>query len=64
MYEKEIEILIDKDGKISVEAFGFKGQGCEEAIKFLTQGLGRQLEVYNKNEHSDKQHVQIDQHIG
>ena len=39
--EKEIEIKIDKDGKVSVEAFGFNGQGCEEAIKFIQENCKR-----------------------
>ncbi len=61
---KEIEIKIDKDGKISVEAFGFQGQGCEEAIKFIMDGLGHQESVINKHEHGDIQEVEINQHIG
>jgi len=61
---KEIEIKIDKDGKISVEAFGFQGQGCEEAIKFIMDGLGQQQSVINKHEHGDIQEVEINQHIG
>lgn len=64
MPEKEIGIQIDKDGKVSVEAFGFKGAGCEEAIKFITEGLGRQQEIHNKIEHGDTQNVNINQHIG
>lgn len=64
MAEKEIEIQIDKNGKISVEAFGFHGKGCEEAIKFLMQGLGKQESVRNKAEHGEIQQVEINQHIG
>lgn len=64
MTEKEIEIQIDKNGKVSVEAFGFKGQGCEEAIKFIIDGLGRQVEVHNKIEHGETQNVEINQNIG
>jgi len=64
MPEKEIEIKIDKDGKVDVEAFGFHGQGCEEAIKFITEGLGKQTSVQNKMEHGDQQHVEINQNIG
>lgn len=64
MPEKEIEITIDKDGKISVEAFGFQGEGCEEAIKFITDGLGKQTSVHNKSEFGDVQNVEINQNIG
>jgi len=64
MSEREIEIKIDKNGKVSVEAFGFKGQGCEEAIKFITEGLGKQESVQNKMEYGDTQNVEINQQIG
>ena len=64
MFGKEIEIKIDKDGKVSVEAFGFQGQGSEEAIKFIIDGLGKQESVINKSEHGDIQEVEINQHIG
>ena len=64
MSEKEIEIKIGTDGKISVEAFGFKGQGCEEAIKFITEGLGKIEFINNKPEYGDTQQVEINQHIG
>jgi hypothetical protein len=62
--EREIEIKIDKDGKVSVEAFGFNGQGCEEAIKFITKGLGKQESLTNKMEHGNHQDVEINQNIG
>jgi predicted RNA-binding protein with TRAM domain len=64
MAEKEIEIKIGEDGKVSVEAFGFQGQGCEEAIKFITEGLGKVNSVQNKVEYGDTQEVEINQHIG
>jgi len=64
MPEKEIEIKIDTDGKVTVEAFGFQGQGCEEAIKFITEGLGKVQSVKNKTEYGDTQEVEINQHIG
>ena len=64
MPEREIKVEIDKEGKVSVEAFGFEGQGCEEAIKFITEGLGKQKSVVNKNEYGDIQHVEINQNIG
>lgn len=64
MIGKEIEIKIDKNGKVSIEAFGFQGQGCEEAIKFIIDGLGKQESLINKHEHGDIQEVEINQHIG
>ena len=50
---KEIKIEIDKEGKVSFEAFGYKGNGCEEAIKALSKGLGKQTGKHLKNEYND-----------
>lgn len=64
MSQKEIEIQIDTDGNVTAEAFGFQGQGCEEAMNFLLHGLGKQLSVKNKTEYNDIQNVSINQNIG
>jgi hypothetical protein len=37
---KYIEIVIDEEGKTSVEAHGFGGVGCREATKGIEIALG------------------------
>ena len=37
---KQVVILLGKDGKIQVEANGFKGGTCEEATAFLDDLFG------------------------
>ena len=37
---KRVVVTLGKDGKVSVEAEGFKGPSCLEATKFITDALG------------------------
>jgi hypothetical protein len=36
----EIEIIINPDGSVSVEALGFTGPDCEKATAFIEEALG------------------------
>lgn len=36
---KKIELIIDPAGNVTVEAFGYKGQGCKNATKALEEAL-------------------------
>lgn len=37
---KKVEIILGKDGSVTVEAFGFKGASCLEAVEFLNNLYG------------------------
>jgi len=48
---RELEIVIEPDGKsYTIEAFGFKGQGCKNATQPYTDALGQPTEVNQKME--------------
>lgn len=38
--EKEIEIVIDENGEMTIEAIGYKGKGCAEDIEALMKEIG------------------------
>ena len=38
--KRSIEILIAPDGKLTIDAIGFKGADCDRATKFLETALG------------------------
>lgn len=40
MSNRSIEVIVDPDGGVSIDAIGFKGTDCEQATKFLEQALG------------------------
>jgi len=55
---KRLEIILDKDGGIKVEAFDFKGATCEEATQFLEELFGEAEEKTLKEEYHMKVMVQ------
>ena len=43
--KKAIEVTIQPDGAISIDAVGFKGADCEQATKFLEDAIGVPISV-------------------
>jgi len=41
---QEIEIFIDKDGKVRIEVRGVKGEACLDLTKALEEALGGDIE--------------------
>jgi hypothetical protein len=56
----EIEIIINPDGSVSVEALGFTGPDCEKATAFIEEALGevqtrkRKPEYYRRQRDREK----------
>lgn len=48
---KEIQITIDTDGSVSVEALGYEGTDCEQATEFVEKALGTVQERRRKPEY-------------
>lgn len=38
---KTIEVIIQPDGQLKIDAVGFKGADCEKATAFLEKALGQ-----------------------
>lgn len=59
--EKEIEIIIDDDGNVSIEALNYHGKGCAEDIAELMKQIGAKDKKVNKKKEyyqKDKSRVQ------
>ena len=56
---KEVEIIFDPNGTVSVDQIGWKGVKCENAVNDLIKALGRETSVSRKQEHGIPQRVQI-----
>lgn len=50
MAVREIEVTVNEDGSISVEAVGFKDASCLDALKQLEELFGKASEVKLKPE--------------
>jgi hypothetical protein len=48
---KEIEVVVNPDGSVSIEALGFEGKACEDATRELEKLLGDELESKRKAEY-------------
>ena len=56
---KEIEITIDVNGEISLDLDGFKGKGCDDLIKKLTNAMrGKVKSVKKKNDYYSAEETQ------
>lgn len=51
MAKEEIEIIVDMDGKVQLDAINFEGKACEEALEKISQGLGSLLSSKKKDEY-------------
>ena len=54
---KKIVVTIDKEGKTSVEAFGFKGKGCVKATEIISKILGRESSRQKKAEYYETEQI-------
>jgi Protein of unknown function (DUF2997) len=48
---REIEVIYNTDGTVTIEALGFEGKSCEEATRELEKVLGDTLEKKRKSEY-------------
>ena len=54
--KEQIDVWINADGEITINAVGFTGKTCEEATAFLEEGLGltgrkqRTRDYYRQNQ--------------
>lgn len=48
---KEIEIVIDKDGEVSIDLKGYQGKGCSNISEALANALGTRVKNDKKCEY-------------
>ena len=51
MKQKTIEIIVQPDGAVQIDAIGFVGTDCEQATAFLEEALGAITEKRRKPEY-------------
>lgn len=62
--KRTIEILIAPDGKLTIDAIGFKGADCDQATKFLETALGLTAAKQRKPEFHQNTRRQTQQRLG
>ena len=61
---KSIEVIVQTDGSIVIDAIGFHGADCEKASKFLEQALGQISNRQRKPEYNARRQVCRKQKVG
>lgn len=54
----ELVITIDKDGKITIDAVGYHGQGCAQDTEAFARVLGETVQRDRKAEYWEQQQTQ------
>lgn len=62
--EKEVDIIIGKDGTVSVDQIGWEDKACDKSIDDLLDAIGKKIETKQKKEFYAKQKVKIETRIG
>jgi len=64
MTQKSIEIIVNIDGSLEIEAVGFNGSDCEKATAFLEKALGLVSSRNRKGEYYSAVSVKKQQKVG
>lgn len=64
MKQRIIEVVVQADGSLKIEAVGFAGADCEKATAFLEDALGVRSERKRKTEYYCREEAKQRQKIG
>ncbi|HDS09899.1 MAG TPA: DUF2997 domain-containing protein [Firmicutes bacterium] len=53
--KRELEIIIDKEGRVSVKIKGFPGKACNDVAKILEDALGEIKEEEHTSEYYEQE---------
>ena len=54
-----IEVLIDEEGNVTIDAIGFHGKGCDAATAALEKALGKVKSKTKKKEFFDVENPKV-----
>ena len=64
MNQRSIEVIVNTDGSLIIDAVGFKGPACDKATRFLEEALGRIASKQRKPSYSERNKTQRQQRVG
>ncbi len=64
MNKRSIEVVVNADGSIAIDAVGFKGSACDKATRFLEEALGQIAGKQRKPSYNERNQARRQQRIG
>lgn len=64
MNQRSIEVVVNVDGSLVIDAVGFKGPACEKATRFLEEALGQIAAKQRKPAYNERNRTQAKQRVG
>ena len=64
MNTRSIEVIVNVDGSLVVDAIGFKGPECDKATRFLEEALGQIASKQRKPTYNERNQTKHQQRIG
>ena len=64
MNPRSIEVIVNVDGSLVIEAVGFKGPACDKATRFLEEALGQIASKQRKPSFGERNNIQRQQQVG
>ena len=64
MKTRSIDVIINTDGSLVIDAVGFKGAACDKATRFLEEALGQIATKQRKPSYNERNKTQRQQQVG
>lgn len=64
MKNRSIEVIVNADGSLVVDAIGLKGPDCEKVTRFLEEALGQIASKQRKPAYNERNRTQTKQRVG
>ena len=64
MNKRSIDVIVNTDGSLIIDAVGFKGPACDKATRFLEEALGQIAGKQRKPAYNERNRTQTKQRVG
>lgn len=64
MNPRSIDVIVNTDGSLIIDAVGFKGPECDKATRFLEEALGRIAGKQRKPAYNERNQTHRQQRVG
>ena len=64
MNQRSIDVIVNPDGSLIIDAIGFKGPECDKATRFLEEALGQIATKQRKPAYNERNQTHRQQRVG